>query len=172
MKKIVVLSILMVCVFAVHAQETISALISADESGLMPSIYNRPNGSVVMQLHPSESYVLSLTMPKKGWWKVISVYNEEDENDTRASLEGSDTGEYYIHYSVIGTTSKNDGGERLYLRKSPKAKAKVVYSFTEEYVILKPIDIKNGWVKVETEEGKVGWIEEEWLCASNLTNCS
>ena len=169
MKRFIVLSLLMACVFAVKAQETQSAFIS-DGSGVKTNIRNRPKGAVVMSLQPSVSYAFNLATPKNGWWKIISVWNEEDEDDTTARLDGSDTGEYWIHYSVIGVYTSNYGGQRLLLRNAPNAKAKVVYSFTEE-IELRPMDIQNGWVKVKANNGKVGWIEQKWLCANTLTNC-
>jgi len=38
--------------------------------------------------------------------------------------------------------------------------------------LLRPMEIKDDWVKVKTIDGKyTGWIEIEWLCGNSLTNC-
>ena len=67
--------------------------------------------------------------------------------------------------------TRNYGKQKLILRKSPNAKAAIVYSFTDE-IMLRPMEIKGDWVKVKTTDGKyTGWIEIEWLCGNALTNC-
>ena len=66
---------------------------------------------------------------------------------------------------------ENNGGQHLFLRSSPSAKARVVYTIKAE-TILRPVEIKGDWVKVKTSDGKgFGWIQAEWLCGNSVTNC-
>ena len=69
-------------------------------------------------------------------------------------LKGSATG-YWIHYSVLGMGTRNYGGQTLYIRQSPSANAPVVFKFKEEE-ILRPMDIKGDWVKVQTYDD---WVD-------------
>ena len=169
MKRYLVFSLLCIAALATHAQVT--AYLS--DVGPKTNIRNKPNGKIVMSLNSQVSYAFLLTSPVNGWWEVTDIWNEENDNDPSAQLKGTNTREYWIHYSVIAVSTANYGGQRLSLRSSPNAKAKEVFSFTEE-LKLRPIDYnKNGWVKVKCESnGKEGWIEAEWLCGNSLTNCS
>ena len=159
------------CIAALAVNAQVTAYIS--DSGPKTNIRNKPNGKVVMSLKSNVHYAFLLTSPVNGWWEIADIWNEENENDPSARLRGTNTREYWIHYSVIAVSTANYGGQRLSLRSEPSANAKVVYSFTEE-LVLRPMDYnKHGWVKVKCESnGKIGWIEAEWLCGNSLTNCS
>lgn len=167
MKRFTFFSLFSLMVIAVYAQASISVFVS-DEGPT--NVRNKPKGDIAMQLPNEGSMCFLLEKPTNGWWKVVELWDAEDEDNPTATLHGSTTGEYWVHYSVVGIGTRNYGGERLTLREKPSAKAKAVYSFTDE-ILLRPIDIKGSWVKVKAPNGKIGWIHEDWLCSNPLTNC-
>lgn len=167
MKRFAFLSLFAVMAIAVYAQASIAVFVADDGP---TNVRNKPSGDIAMQLPTDGSMCLLLEKPTNGWWKVVDVWDAENEDNPSANLHGSTTGEYWVHHSVIGVGSRNYGGEKLVLREKPNAKAKAVYSFTEE-ILLRPIDIKGSWVKVKAPNGKIGWIQDEWLCDNPLTNC-
>ena len=139
-----------------------------DKNGKFTNVRNAPNGKVVDRIPTGESAMIGIEQPTNGWWKLVR--NNYSTGDGDVQLKSSDTG-CWIHYSVLAMDTRNYGGQKLVLRKSPDAKSAVVYQFTEE-IMLRPMDIKGDWVKVKTVDGKfTGWIEEEWLCGNALTNC-
>ena len=139
-----------------------------DTVGKYTNIRNAPNGKIVQKVSTSIDGMLNVESPVNGWW-VICDNNYYVPDGGMYKLTGAR--KYYIHYSCIGVGTRNYGGQTLYLRATPSARAKVVYSFKEE-LVLRPIDIKGDWVKVTTTDGKhTGWIELEWLCGNPLTNC-
>jgi len=141
---------------------------TADNSGKFTNVRNAPKGKVIDKIPTSECAMMGVEKPTNGWWKIIG--NTYDTGDNEGKLKGSATG-YWIHYSVLGVGTRNYGGQTLYIRQSPSANAPVVFKFKEEE-ILRPMDIKGDWVKVQTYDGKyTGWIEAEWLCGNALTNC-
>ncbi|MBQ5457388.1 MAG: hypothetical protein IIT61_01545, partial [Bacteroidales bacterium] len=76
-----------------------------------------------------------------------------------------------IHYSVLGFSTRNYGGQRYVLFSQPSEKSAENFAFTEE-IGLRPLDFKKGWVYVETYDKKHrGWIQLENICANPLTNC-
>ena len=146
-----------------------TAYISDDDPTGLTNIRNKPMGAAVLKLKSDDIHIVSLTSPQDGWWKILELWTVED--DVTASLKGSDTGEYWIHYSVLGIGTRNYGGQCLMLRDAPSEDANVVYSITKE-LELKPMDVDGDWVKVKVDGYDiVGWIEAEWLCSNPVTNC-
>lgn len=168
MKKIVLLTILFVTAFTVGAQEKmLIAYLYGDSSSY---ILNKPSGATVMTLPYDEPYMFSLSSPQDGWWKIHDLWNAADDEDP-TSLAGSDTGEYWIHFSDLCLGSSNYGGQELHLRAAPHQDADIVFTFNQE-LILMPLDFEDDWVKVMVDGSDiVGWIENEWLCSNPLTNC-
>ena len=141
----------------------------ADE-GQGTNILNKARGATVMTLSSDFDYIFNLTAPQDGWWKVLEIWRVGDD-DSEVVLEGSDTGEYWIHHSALGLATRNYGQEELYLREAPDEGAKVIYTFNKE-LLLMPLDIQGDWVKVKVDGYDIiGWIEAEWLCSNPLTNC-
>ena len=139
-----------------------------DNSGKFTNVRNAPKGKVVDKIPTDVCAMIGVEKPTNGWWKLTD--NTYETGDFDGKLKGSTTG-YWIHYSVLAMGTRNYGKEKLTLRKLPDAKSVAVYSFTEE-ILLRPIEIKDDWVKVKTTDGKyTGWIEIEWLCGNSLTNC-
>ena len=168
MKKLLFLTFLFATVLAAGAQDTFSAFLSDDD--ITTNIRNSPNGAVVISLSSEECYVFDLATPRNGWWRVVSFWNAENY-DEDTSLEGSDTNEYWIHYSVLAVDTRNYGGQTIYLRDAPDEDAAIVAQFDEE-MRFRPVDIQGDWVKVKLDNTDiVGWIEAEWLCSNPLTNC-
>ena len=155
---------------AASAQDTISVYLSDDDPTGLTNIRNKPMGAKVMQLSSDDIYIFSLTSPQDGWWKIVELWTVED--DVTDSLAGSDTGEYWVHYSVLGIGTRNYGqNEKLPLRSEPSKRAAVSYTLKGEQTV-HPIDVKGSWVKVKTADGKgQGWVEDEWLCSNPLTTC-
>ena len=166
MKLFVLMTLLTWLSAGVNAQSL--DVFTADNNGKFTNVRNAPKGKVVDKIPTNENAMIGVEKPTNGWWKIVG--DTYDTGDSEGKLKGSTTG-YWIHYSVLGTRTRNYGGQTLYLRQSPSASAPVVYKFKEE-IVLRPIDIKGEWVKVQTADGKfTGWIEEEWLCGNALTNC-
>ena len=169
MKKVIIFTLLFLTALSAGAQDTFTAFLW--DNDLMTNLRDSPKGSVVITVSADDAYVFDITTPRNGWWRVVSYYNAANY-DEDTSLEGSSTGEYWIHYSVIAVSSRNYGGEDIYLRDAPDEDANLVAIFNEE-VILRPMDIQGDWVKVKLDNTEiVGWIEAEWLCSNPLTNCS
>lgn len=136
-----------------------------DTSGVDTNIRNAPKGKVIAKLDRTGEYILTLTEPKNGWWKIVDVEEATEAREIALKTVG------YIHYSVVGFATRNYGGERIYLRELPNESAKVSFSFTDE-LVLRPLDVVGDWVKVVTADGKhTGWIEDVWICSNPLTNC-
>ena len=139
-----------------------------DNSGKFTNVRNAPKGKVVDKIPTDVCAMIGVEKPTNGWWKLTD--NTYETGDFDGKLKGSTTG-YWIHYSVLGMGTRNYGGETLYIRKNPSESAPVVYKFKKE-IVLRPMEIKGEWVKVQTCDGKyTGWIEVEWLCGNSLTNC-
>lgn len=172
MKKILLITILFVTALSASAQDTITAYLLCDAPRTY--ILDKPRGATVMTLDyynedNEGDYIFSLTSPQDGWWKIVELWTIED--DVTSSMTGSDTGEYWIHYSALGLGSRNYGGQELYLRAEPDDEAVIVFTTNKE-ITLMPMDVKGDWVKVMIGScGIVGWIEAEWLCSNPLTNC-
>ena len=169
MKKIVLLAVLLVTAFTVDAQEKmLIAFLDCDPP--CSSILNKPSGATVMTLPYDEPYMFTLSSPQDGWWKINDLWNAADDEDT-TSLVGSDTGEYWIHFSVLGLGTSNYGGQELHLRAAPDLEADIVFTFNQELMLM-PLDVQGDWVKVKVDgDDIIGWIEAEWLCSNPLTNC-
>jgi len=168
MKKTLIMLFVLLTVMSATVSAQSLGVFTWDSKGKFTNVRNAPNGKVVDRIPTSEAAMIGVEKPTNGWWKIDG--NDYDTGDFQGTLKGSSTG-YWIHYSVLAMGTRNYGKEKLTLRKSPDAKSAAVYSFTEE-ILLRPMEIKDDWVKVKTIDGKyTGWIEVEWLCGNSLTNC-
>ena len=134
------------------------------------NLRNAPKGKIAVTLPYGDEYIYTLIVGEcvNGWLKVLYVGALDKELPFRMI----DFDELWIHYSVIGTGTRNYGGQTLYLYDEPDENSSVNYSFKEE-IVLHPIETDvDGWVKVKTLDGKhEGWIQTEWLCGNPVTNC-
>lgn len=141
-----------------------------DKIGSDTNVRNAPKGKVVGKLPTAVDYMLNICDVRDGWWRICSneVYSfDVPEGPVAAGSEGV----AWIHYSVLGSSTRNYGGETIYLRETPSEKARATFSFSEE-MILRPLEIKDSWVKVETTDKKHrGWIDGYWLCGNAVTTC-
>ena len=170
MKRIIILAVVFFTALAGSAQATMIAYLSNDE--LTTNILNKARGATAMTLSSEVAYIFTLTSPTDGWWKIEEIFNAEDDEDPTAVLTGSDTGEYWIHYSALGLGTRNYGGQSLTLRADPDEDAEIVFTFDNELEVM-PLDVEGDWVQVMVDGyGIIGWIEAEWLCSNPLTNCS
>lgn len=173
MKKVFTLAILLITAFSVSSQDMLEAMLT--DSDETTNIRSTPGGNVVMKLNSGKddsmkAYVFMLTSPQNGWWKIDDLWNAADDEEETV-LQGSDTGEYWIHYSVLGVDTRNYGGQELYLHEAPDEVANIVFTFNQELTLM-PMDVQGDWVKVKVSGFDViGWIEVEWLCSNPLTNC-
>ena len=170
MKKILIILLVSLCSIGnmAYAGSDFEAFIA--NKGSAVNVRSKPDGDVVKKIYNSRSncYVLTLTDARNGWWRIKWILDQGE--DTDVTLSGSPTGQYWIHSSVVGTATSNYGNQRWCLRDTPSKKGKAVYWFNKE-IIVHPIQVKGGWVKVEYN-GKTGWIEIEKLCSNTITNCS
>lgn len=142
-----------------------------DNDGPATNIRVKPNGKIAMSVPTYNTYMVNISSPSNGWWQVDYIYDPVE--DQPVSLYGSTTGKYWIHYSVLGLTTRNYGHQRWCLRKSPSERSKAVYYFNE-VITVRPMDISRDgdWVKVKTFDKKhSGWIEIWNLCDNPLTTC-
>ena len=151
--------------------QTLSVYIH-DNDGHFTNVRHQPNGKVVDRIPTNASAMLEVQTPRNGWWRIVgNCYDGIIRDDfEEVTLKGSKTG-FWVHYSCIGVSTRNYGGQHLFLRSNPTEKARVVYTIKAE-TVLRPVEIKGDWVKVKTVDGKAtGWIEKEWLCGNSVTNC-
>lgn len=165
-----ILSVLAMAAFAICASAQIGAYV-LDDAGECTNIRNAPRGKVVKRLARECSYMMRVRNVRDGWWEIVPNTLENAEDGRMVNLDNAE-GPCYIHYSVIALDTRNYGGQRLCLRKSPGKDGAVTFSFREE-ISVRPVGVSGGWVKVQTTDRKhTGWIEYKWLCPNPLTNCS
>lgn len=179
MRRFIFISVMLAASLVTMAQNSTEAIdVSLDDTftafladeGQGTNILDKARGTTVMTLSSDADYVFVLSAPQDGWWKILEIWKVGDD-DSDVILEGSDTGEYWIHYLALGVDTRNYGGQELYLRDAPDEDASVVFTFDKE-MLLMPLDIHGDWVKVQVDGYDiVGWIEAEWLCSNPLTNC-
>ncbi|RRC98456.1 hypothetical protein [Prevotella sp. OH937_COT-195] len=168
MKRII--SALMLAMVAVCVNAQSFNVYIQDSEGQYTNIRNAPGGKVVKRL-VTGIYALCVRNVRNGWWEIVPNTLEDVESQEKVSMN-DEKSPCFIHYSAIAVATRNYDGRQLYLRKLPDGKAAVEFSFGDEKE-LRPLKIKNGWVKVRTLDKKhTGWIEEEWLCGNPVTNCS
>ena len=141
-----------------------------DTDGPYTNIRNAPKGKVVGKLPTNSDAMFNVVKCVNGWWQINKGEYWQPDDET-GKLKGSTTG-YWVHKSCIAVSTRNYGGQKLLLRNTPSHQGALSYSFKDE-TMLRPIDIKGDWIKVQTFDGKhAGWIESEWLCGNSVTNCN
>lgn len=170
-KRLILTFVVIFAAFCVSAQKSLSVYIIGDENNTHATIHSAPNGEKVYTLPDTCIYMLGVKKPQNGWWVVEenSIFGMCDysENDFDFSNKCKTA---YIHYSFLGFSTRNYGGQRLVLYSKPSEKSDEVYAFTEE-IALCPLEVKGKWVYVETQDKHRGWIRLENICSNPLTNC-
>ena len=140
------------------------------DSDSVTNLRAAPGGKVVMRLVNRTSYMMNLSSPRDGWWQVDMLEDAEQGEEIALDPKQSPTGQYWIHHSVVGVSTRNYGGRPCLLRAAPGKRSPVAYGFNEELTV-HPLDARGDWVKVKTPDGHIGWIEVEMLCDNPLTTC-
>lgn len=144
----------------------------ADDAGDYTNIRNSPGGKSIYRLEHSMPYCMRIFNPTNGWWQIdTDLIYEADDYMMEVVLSGSTTG-YWIHHTVVGVSTRNyDPMWRIGLRGEPDGDSPVTHWLAPE-ALLHPIDVRGGWVKAVTADGKhTGWIAPYWLCSNPLTTC-
>lgn len=131
------------------------------------NIRTAPNGEIVKTLSGEGEYTIEVYEMKNGWCRIApTVYENTEGNDI--NLQGSATGEYWIHNSCLGANGR--GGSKL--RATPDMNGKVLMNVTEDTLVM-PLEIRGVWIKVrDVKSKKEGWILGEELCSNPLTTCA
>ena len=170
-KRLVFAFVVMFSAFCLNAQKSLSVYVD-DTTGTPTNIRSAPNGKIVGSLSDTCIYMLDVKNPQNGWWIIEenSIFGICDHGDNEFDFSKKCKAAY-IHYSVLGFSTRNYGGQRFVLYSKPSDKSAENYAFTEE-IGLRPLDIKGDWVYVETYDKKHrGWIQLENICSNPLTNC-
>ena len=169
-KRLVLIFVVIFSAFCVSAQKRLSVYIIGDETNRQATIHSAPNGEIVYTLPDTCIYMLGVKKPKNGWWVI-------DDNSVFGICAMDTTFDFsskcktaWIHYSVLGFSTRNYGGQRMVLYSKPSEKSDEVYAFTDE-IVLCPLDVKGMWVYVETPDKHRGWIRLENICDNPLTTC-
>ena len=169
-KRLTLVFVVMFSALCVSAQKSLEVYIN-DTTGTPTNIRSAPNGKIVGSLADTCIYMLDVKNPQNGWWaiddnSVFGICSTDTTFDFSSKCKTA-----WIHYSVLGFSTRNYGGQRYVLYSQPSEKSAENFAFTEE-MGLRPLDFKKGWVYVETYDKKHrGWIQLENICANPLTNC-
>ena len=143
-----------------------------DSSGTDTNVRNAPKGKVVDKISADGEWILYVSHPQNGWWRIDDGEYYDAIPDTNPDgepipLKGSTTG-YWVHYSCIGFGLI---GGKHQLRATPTTKGKVT-SVVDTETGFHPLDIKGEWVKIVSLDGKLtGWIKQDLICSNPLTTC-
>ena len=170
MKKLLLLTLLMVTSMAVNAQNPVTVRVS-DDSGTPTNIRNAPKGKVVYRLNDSWSCTVDIISVRNGWWKITPEVEVWGDDEKTIPLKGSTTG-YWIHQSVLGLGIAGDPEGCLRTTPTKGARAvKIAHSDLSE-LYFEPLLIKGSWIKVISKNKKyTGWIPIDRICSNPLTTC-
>ncbi|MBR6714600.1 MAG: hypothetical protein IKI80_04600 [Bacteroidaceae bacterium] len=173
MKHIILLSLMFVSgIFAMAQTDNSLEVYILDPTGTDTNVRNSPKGKVVDKIPVDGEWILFVSHPRNGWWRIDDGEYYDAVPDTNpdskpTSLKGSTTG-YWVHYSCIGFTLV--GGSHK-LRATPSTKGKVT-SVVDHEVDFHPLELKGEWVKIVSLDGKhTGWITQDMICSNPLTTC-
>ncbi len=124
------------------------------------NIRDKAKGKAVMKIGGTP--VLGLSSPNKGWWEI-------QDNGTLGNgvLKGSTTG-YWIHGSVVRIKLTPTNGNSVSLKTSPADNAEVAVSVSKDDALI-PVDQKDCWVNLKTENGKSsGWTKKNNINRAEL----
>ncbi len=117
------------------------------------NIRDKMKGKVILKIGGTPT--LGLSSPIKGWWKI-----EDSGTLGNEVLNGSTTG-YWIHSSVVRTRLVSANGEEISMKASPADDAEEVFSLSPNTPLI-PVDEKNCWVNLKTEDGIYsGWVKKD-----------
>ena len=167
MKKFILAFALIFSVFNVMAQNGIAVFVN-DPTKSATNVREKPNGAIVGKLKAGGDYIAGISRCVKGWCQVDGI---EEATEAKEVKMKSRTGELWMHYSVLAFSSRNYGDQLLSIMSEPDKNSLPVFSFKGE-ALLRPLELKDGWVKVETmDKIHQGWISDEWICGNPLTTC-
>lgn len=146
--------------------------------GLMCSIYDTTGTPTNIRMTPAGKKCgdtmgpnnLVIDKQEKGYFHIVGDMLEDwtDECDNVQYLYGDHKTGYWIHHSCLAVKSRHINGAPLHLYKDWDDCNIPPISYTlKSETILRPIDItKEGWVKVQTLDGKhSGWTTKDKLGA-------
>jgi hypothetical protein len=136
-----------------------------DNSGT--NIRKSPGGEIIYKIMPvnfPDGCCFDIIVANNGWFKISGPIHGI-ENDI--NLPG---GQGWVHKSVISIGTRNYGDQPLKLYDVPNGKNVVSVIRTTEYG-LRINDICGSWVQI-IYKGKMGWVQDVWLCGNPWTSCS
>jgi len=131
------------------------------------NLRSEPNGEILGELEHDYEYIIYLDAQLNGWFRIASVEGIGIEIDVPKS-------ELWIHYSVVGVSSRNYGNQTLNLYSLPNSESEICGKIIYE-TSLKVTKVQGDFAYVffidENNKKISGWIETTWLCGNPVTNC-
>jgi hypothetical protein len=138
-----------------------------DSDNTGTNIRSSPGGSIIYKITSEnfpEGCCFVITESSNGWFKISSPIEGPDYNINLPNNGG------WIHKSVISVGTRNYGNQPIKLYNIPNGNNVVSIIRSSDYK-LRINDICGSWVQV-IFNGKLGWVQEEWLCGNPWTTCN
>lgn len=177
MKKILFLLLCTLTTVTSFAQNnTRFDLYISDTDGAYTNVRNAPSGTVVKQLPTSATFALTVVACRNGWFRIdkssLECMDLTPAQAAKYSLKNV-KGECWVHGSVLGCTTMGDGSLRGQLRVNPTASSARVKTRTNDWTLLRPVEMRGKWLKVQTSNKKIsGWLPIEEICSNPVTTCN
>jgi SH3-like domain-containing protein len=136
-----------------------------DNSGT--NIRNSPGGEIIYKIMPvnfPDGCCFDIIEASNGWFKISGLIHGIENDINLPNNQG------WVHKSVISIGTRNYGDQPIKLYDVPNGKNVVSVIRTTDYG-LRINDICGSWVQI-IYKGKIGWVQDDWLCGNPWTNCS
>lgn len=154
---------------------TMSAYIG-DPNDTYTNIRTAPSGNVAFRLPTDDMYLAELSECKNGWWHIESITHIIfDDYSSEKPIVLPQTG-VWVHTSCISTDMSGDGTRAYSLYSAPNKGASIIKRYpggTEEGFIAGILDLSadKKFVKIKTNDGKIGWVTRDMLCCNPYSTC-